>query len=158
MKKHFDVVKYIEEPGTVDAGDIMKAGSHFYIGISARTNSWGADQIIEILTQHGYSASKVEIRETLHLKSGVAYLDDNNLVVTGEMVNKPEFSNFNKIIIPDKEKYAANCLFINNRVLIAKGYGETRNIIRSYGYETIELDMSEYKKLDGGLSCLSLRF
>jgi dimethylargininase len=100
----------------------------------------------------------VKIKETLHLKSGAAFLDGGNLVVSGEMVNMPEFCNFNRIIIPEDEQYAANCLFINNRVLIAKGYSKTRKMIDSLDYEILELDMSEYKKVDGGLSCLSLRF
>ncbi len=158
LQRHFDIIKYIDEPGTADAGDILRVDNHFYIGISGRTNSSGADQIINILSEHGYTGSKVNIKKSLHLKSGAAYLGGNNLVVSGEMVNRPEFSKFNKIIIPDEEEYAANCLLINNKVLIAGGYSKARTMIESYDYEIIELDMSEYKKLDGGLSCLSLRF
>lgn len=158
LKNHYDTLEYIKEPGTVDAGDIMMVGNHFYIGISERTNSSGSDQISKILAGHGYTASTICLSEMLHLKSGAAYLDNNNLVVTGEFVNNSEFEHFNKLVVPDIEQYAANCIFINEKVLIAKGYPETRNLINSSGYDTIELDMSEFKKLDGGLSCLSLRF
>jgi dimethylargininase len=158
LSKHFDTVEYIKEPGTVDAGDIMRVDNHFYVGLSDRTDVSGADQMSKILVGYGYFCSTVELSEMLHLKSGVAYLDQNNMVVSGEMVNKPEFAKFNKLVVPPTEEYAANCLLINGTAIIAKGYPATREVINSLGYEILELDMSEFKKLDGGLSCLSLRF
>jgi len=158
LLNHYGSLEYIKDPGTVDAGDIMMVDNHFYIGLSERTNLSGSEQMSEILDKHGYSASTVTLSEMLHLKSGVAYLDNNNLVITGEFVNHPEFEHFNKLIVPDSEQYAANCLLINNKLLIAEGYRETGHLIKSKGYDAIKLDMSEFQKLDGGLSCLSLRF
>ena len=154
----FDDVKMIKSPGTVDAGDIMMVGSHYYIGLSKRTNIAGAKQIIKILEQYNMTGSTVSLSDMVHLKSGVAYLENNNLVVTGEFIDKPEFKKFNLIKIADDESYAANCVWINNYVLVAKGYPKTKKLIEQAGYETIELGMSEFRKLDGGLSCLSLRF
>ena len=80
------------------------------------------------------------------------------MVVSGEFIDNPEFKIFNLIKIDEDEKYAANCVWINNYVFVAKGYSKTKQSIEKAGYETIELDMSEFRKLDGGLSCLSLRF
>jgi len=154
----FDDVKMIKSPGTVDAGDIMMVGSHYYIGLSKRTNSAGANQIIKILEEYDMTGSTVKMSDMLHLKSGVAYLENNNLVVTGEFINKPEFEKFNLIKIDDDEAYAANCVWINDHVLVAKGYPKAKKLIEQAGYETIELGMSEFRKIDGGLSCLSLRF
>jgi dimethylargininase len=94
----------------------------------------------------------------LHLKSGAAYLENNKLVVAGEFKYKPDFEKFDRIAIPENEDYAANCLWINDRVLIADGYTKTKMLIEHAGFQTITLDMSEFRKLDGGLSCLSLRF
>ena len=74
----------IQEPGTVDGGDICEAGNHFFIGLSDRTNEAGAGQLAELLASYGYTSSFVDIRnvkDILHLKSGVAYLGDNRLVV-----------------------------------------------------------------------------
>jgi dimethylargininase len=158
LKNHFDIIEYIKEPGTIDAGDVMRVDSHFYIGLSERTNLSGSDQMRSILQKYEYTSSSIALSEMLHLKSGAAYLDNNNLVVTGGMVNKSEFSKFNKLIVPHNEAYAANCILINDKVLIAEGYPETGKLINFAGYDILELDMSEYKKLDGGLSCLSLRF
>ena len=154
----YDDVKVIKSPGTVDAGDIMMVGSHYYIGLSKRTNSAGANQVISILEKCGLTGSTVPLSDMIHLKSGVAYLENNNLVVTGEFKNKPEFQKFNLIKIDDDESYAANCVWINDYVLVTKGYPKTKKLIEQAGYKTIELGMSEFRKLDGGLSCLSLRF
>jgi len=100
----------------------------------------------------------VAISESLHLKSSVSYLEDNNLVVTGELCDKAEFADFKQLQIDEAERYAANCVWINDRVLVAAGFPQSAEMIRTMGYTVIERDVSEFRKLDGGLSCLSLRF
>jgi dimethylargininase len=114
--------------------------------------------MIKLLQSYGYNGSMVPISESLHLKSSVSYLEDNNLVVTGELCDKAEFSEFKHIRIGEAERYAANCVWINGRVLVATGFPRSAEMIRKMGYTVIELDVSEFRKLDGGLSCLSLRF
>ena len=94
----------------------------------------------------------------LHLKTGLAYLENNNLLVAGEFIDDPKFKDFNKIIIPEDEGYAANCIWMNDYVLVPAGYPKVKKSIEELGYKILEVDTSEYKKLDGGLSCLSLRF
>lgn len=158
LRSFYDKVEAIETPGTLDAGDIMMVGQHFYIGLSERSNQAGGEQLIEILKAHGYSGSMVAFSEALHLKSSVSYLENNRLVITGELCTKPEFAEFEHIEIDADEAYAANCVWINNRVLVASGYPKTSQVIADLGYQVIELDVSEFRKLDGGLSCLSLRF
>ncbi|NMC44578.1 MAG: N(G),N(G)-dimethylarginine dimethylaminohydrolase [candidate division Zixibacteria bacterium] len=148
----------IVPPGTVDAGDIMMVGDHYYIGLSKRTNAEGAAQVIAILEAHGLTGSTVPLKHILHLKSAAAYLEDRRIVLGGELTGRPEFSGFDIIPVEDDEKYAANCLWINDRVLVAAGFPKMQAAIRARGFETIPLPMSEFRKLDGGLSCLSLRF
>lgn len=154
----FDVVEYISAPGTLEAGDVMLADKHFYIGLSDRTNQAGADQLIEIVSRYGYSGSVVDMSEMLHLKTGVNFLDDNRYLVTGEFVDHPAFSEFDCIEVAQDEAYAANSLYINGTVLVPAGYTKTLKQIQALGYTTIEVDTSEFRKIDGGLSCLSLRF
>jgi dimethylargininase len=158
LKSFYRNIEEISSPGTVDGGDVMMAGSHFFIGISDRTNIEGAKQLIKILEKYGYSGSTVSLNNVLHLKSGVAYLENNYLVATGEFADKEEFKKYNILKVKDEESYAANCVWINDFVLVAKGFPKTKKLIEEAGYETIELDVSEFRKLDGGLSCLSLRF
>lgn len=154
----YDRIDAIQSPGTVDAGDIMMVGEHCYIGLSERTNAEGASQMIGYLQAAGYNGSTISISESLHLKSSVSYLENNNLAVTGELCDKSEFADFNRIEIDQSERSAANCVWINDHVLIASGKPQTTEEIRALGYSMIELDVSEFEKLDGGLSCLSLRF
>lgn len=158
IKEYYSCIEEICLPGTVEAGDIMMVGNHFYIGLSERTNLEGAKQTISILEKYGMTGSVIELKEVLHLKTGLSYLESNNMVVCGEFLSNPEFENYNIIEIPEDESYAANCVWVNNNVLIPKGYPVSKQRIIDAHYEVIELDVSEFRKLDGGLSCLSLRF
>jgi len=158
LHTYFNDVFKIQSPGTVEAGDIMMVGSHFYIGLSERTNQNGANQVIAILNHFGLTGSVIQLENVLHLKTGLSYLENDNLVACGEFVHHPDFQKFNILKIDEDESYAANCVWINNHVLIPKGYPKARYTIKMAGYEILEVNVSEFHKLDGGLSCLSLRF
>jgi dimethylargininase len=158
VSEYYDDVYHVTDPGTVDAGDSMMASSHFYIGLSSRTNQEGARQVIAFLEKHGMTGSTVRLDHVLHLKTGAAYLENNNLAACGEFLEREELKKFNLLPIPEEESYAANCVWINDKVLIPAGYPAARAAVQGAGYETIVLDVSEFRKLDGGLSCLSLRF
>jgi len=154
----YEDIEEIKVPGTVEGGDVMMVDSHYFIGLSDRTNQEGAEQLINLLNKYGLTASTIKLKKGLHLKSEAAYLGHNNLVVSIQFYEEPDFKKFNLLKITEKERYAANCVWINNRVLVPKGYPESKETIVNAGYEVIEFDMSEFKKLDGGISCLSLRF
>ena len=156
--RFYNHIEFIRAPGTLEAGDVMMVGSHFFIGLSERTNTDGASQLISILDKHGMTASVIEIADMLHLKSGVSYLENENLLATKHFHDLTEFRKMNIIPVPEHEGYAANSLWINGSVLVPEGSPETLENIGKAGYETIILDVSEFRKLDGGLSCLSLRF
>jgi len=158
LARHYTHIEQIQSPGTVEAGDIMMVGSHFYIGLSARTNENGAQQTIAHLEKYGMSGSMVTLKEVLHLKTGLAYLEQNNLLACGEFLTEPQFQSFNILEIDADESYAANCIWVNGTVIMPAGYPKARQTIKNAGYPIIELDVSEFRKLDGGLSCLSLRF
>lgn len=158
LRDYYDNIEEVREPGTVEAGDIMQVGSHFYIGLSARTNAAGARQVIEYLSKYGMSGSVIKLQKVLHLKTGVACLGQNQLVACGEFLFKEEFRNYSILEIDADESQAANCIWVNDRVLIPKGYPKARKTIQNAGYVIKEVDVSEFQKLDGGLSCLSLRF
>lgn len=153
-----DQIAYIQSPGTLEGGDVMMVGDHFYVGRSARTNEEGIRQFLEILEGWGLSGSEVPLEYVLHLKTGVNYIEDNNMLVSGEFIDKPDFASFNKIIIPEEEAYAANCIWMNGTVIVPEGYPTVLARVEEAGYKTIVVDTSEYRKIDGGLSCLSLRF
>jgi len=158
VREFYDHVEFIRDPATLEAGDVMMAGSHFFIGLSERTNKEGAKLLINLLEKHGMSGSMIEISDMLHLKSGVSYLENKNMLMIESLLDHPALRSYNRIHVPENESYAANSVWINSRVLVPSGYPETLKKITHAGYETIVLDMSEFRKLDGGLSCLSLRF
>jgi dimethylargininase len=166
----------IEPPGTLDGGDVCEAGNHFFIGISERTNEAGARQLAGLLAPLGYTSSFVDIRADemqsvpgalatglisegiLHLKSGLSYLGDNRLAVIDALADRNEFSKYDLIRVSDDERYAANCIRVNDHLLVPSGYPGLERKLRDLGYSTIALEMTEFQKMDGGLSCLSLRF
>jgi dimethylargininase len=158
LEEYYNNIERISLPATLEAGDVIMVGSHFFIGISDRTNSEGADQLVKILNKYELTGSKVPLKKMLHLKSGVSYLENNNMLVCDELINFDGFTKFNKIKIDPDESYAANSLWINDTVLVPDGFPKTRRKIEKEGYETIALNVSEFRKIDGGLSCLSLRF
>ncbi len=158
IREYYDTIEFIHPPGTLEAGDVMMAGSHFFIGLSERTNRLGAEQLIGILQKFGKTGAIVEISGMLHLKSGVSYLENNILLAVDALDEHPDFLQYDIFPVPDHESYAANSLWVNETVLVPEGYPVTLQNIKNAGYETITLDMSEFRKLDGGLSCLSLRY
>ena len=160
LRRFFDDehIRHITSPGTLDGGDVMMVGDHFYVGRSARTNAEGIRQFCEILASWGLEGSEVALEHVLHLKTGVNYLEDGNMLVSGEFVEKPDFAAYNRIQIPEEEAYAANCIWVNGTVIVPAGYPRVLEAVQALGYRTLTVDTSEYRKLDGGLSCLSLRF
>ena len=157
----FPVTMEIETPGTVDGGDICEAEDHFFLGLSLRTNEEGARQLAAHLASVGYPSTVVDVRgmsSILHLKSGVSYIGNNTLVVMEEMAGWEAFAGYELICVVSEESYAANCVRVNDRVLVATGYPRLTAELRARGFNPLELDMSEFRKMDGGLSCLSLRF
>lgn len=153
-----DKIHFITGEGHLEGGDVMMVGDHFYVGRSARTNEDGIRQFAAILAQYGMTCSEVTLEEVLHLKTGVNYIENNNMLVSGEFVTKPEFETYNKILIPAGEEYAANCIWINGNVIVPEGYPGVAKLVEEAGYHVILCDTSEFRKLDGGLSCMSLRF
>lgn len=158
LQDFYTNIEEVREPGRVEAGDIMMVGKHFYIGLSARTNLAGAQQVIGFLEKYGLSASVITLKDVLHLKTGIAYLENNILLACGEFLTKPELQQFNILEIDASESYAANCIWVNGTVILPAGYPKAKQVIAAAGYPIIEVDVSEFRKLDGGLSCLSLRF
>jgi len=158
LKTFYDIIESIRNPGTLEGGDIMKVEEHYYIGLSNRTNNEGANQLKGILKRYGYSSTTVPLKKVLHLKTGISYLGDAILLVSGEFKNHPDFRKYNLIEVQESEIYATNSLRVNKYVLIPKGYVNLKKQLLNFSFRVIELEMSEFEKMDGGLSCLSLRF
>ena len=153
-----DQIFHIEAPGTMEGGDVMLVGRHFFVGQSERTNEEGARQFNEIVTKFGYTSSTVPVTEGLHLKDFVIYLENNNMLVSQTMDKMEAFKDFNRFVVDTDEIYAINSMNINGTVLIPQGHPKTQKIIEDLGYPVILMDTNEFRLIDGSLTCLSLRF
>ncbi len=161
LRPWFPELDAITAPGTVDGGDICEAGEHFFIGRSARTNAEGAAQIAEWLAGRGFGSSVIDIRgipALLHLKTGLSWLGGRRLLAAGEIAGHAALRGWEVVRVPDGEEYAANCVMVNDSLLIPRGFPATAALLRDLGYDVVPLEMSEYRKMDGGLSCLSVRW
>lgn len=161
LKGFYSKLDLISEPATLDGGDVCEAGTHFFIGISERTNESGAAELAKILSGFGYRTTTVDIRgvpNILHLKSGIASIGQGRMLVIESLFDREEFRECEKIRVPTGEEYAANCIQVNDFVLVPAGFPRTAQAIKALGHEPIALEMCEFQKMDGGLSCLSLRF
>jgi dimethylargininase len=153
-------LRRIVAPGTVDGGDICEAGTHVFIGLSERTNPAGGEQLARHLEAAGHTTTLVRFTAgpgLLHLKSGVSHVGGRDLVIVPALAGHPAFQGWNLLVVDEAEAYAANCVRVNDRVLVPEGYPRTAALLERHGYRPLALDMSEFMKMDGGLSCLSLR-
>ncbi len=157
LSKHRKTI-YVKPPGTLDGGDVLMVDTHFFIGISERSNMEGAEQLGRILEKYGNSWAAVPVNSGLHLKSCVNFVGNNALLITEDFADLNEFKGFDKIILNKEEESAANTLLINDCLIIPKGFPDTRKKLATLGFDIIELDVSEARKMDGGLTCMSIRF
>jgi dimethylargininase len=161
LGRHYATVLRIAAPGTVDGGDVCDCDGRFLIGVSARTNAAGATQLAGCLGDLGYAATVIDIRQSttlLHLKTALSYLGDGRLAVAGDLPDAAILRDFERVLVEPSERYAANCIRVNDRILVAAGYPRFAARLTRLGYDPLPLDVSEFRKMDGGLSCLSLRF
>ena len=154
----FRKIESILAPGTVDGGDVLQLGNHFFIGLSERTNKEGAAQLGRILESVGHTWATVEVAAGLHFKSSVNYVGKNTLLVTADFAEHAALSEYNKIVLEKAEAYAANTLLVNEHLLMPAGFPGTRKQLEVLGFDIIELETSEVRKMDGGLTCMSIRF
>jgi dimethylargininase len=161
LRHFFDEIDAIAEPGMLDGGDVCAAGEHVFIGLSARTNEEGARQLAGCLAASGLTSALVDVREVsglLHLKSGLAWVGGRRLVAIDALRGHPALEGWDVARVPRDEEYAANCVLLGERVLVPAGFPQAAALVQSLGLHPLALDMSEFRKQDGGLSCLSLRF
>lgn len=156
--EHYRQIQRIQAPGTLDGGDVLMIRNHFLIGISERTNQHGAEQMGRILTDHGKTHTMIAVRAGLHLKSSINYVGQNTVIATPDFENHEALERYDKITTNLNDSYAANTLWVNDHLLVPRGFPDTNARLRALGLPIIELDVSEMQKMDGGLTCLSIRF
>jgi dimethylargininase len=157
LQKHKQI-HTIDAPGTLEGGDVLTIGKKVYVGLTSRTSREGFEQLKRIAAQQGFETIPVETQNLFHLKSDITCVGEDCVLMRPGRFEDGLFSGYRKIIVHEAEAYAANCLAVNGKVLVSEGYPRTREQIEESGFETIALDMSEFRKGDGSLTCLSKIF
>lgn len=147
---------YIKPPATIDGGDVLKIEDKVFVGLSARTSIHITSQLRKILEDSDFEIVPVTIHNVLHLKSACTYLGNNCVILSKGHFDIDILRNYKKIVVPRGEEYAADCLAINGTVLMAKGYPKTKKLVEREGFFVKELEMSEFRKGEGALTCLSI--
>ena len=161
LERLVPILGTIEAPGCLDGGDVCEAGSSVLIGLSDRTNEEGASQLASLLGLVGRRAHVVDVRSIpalLHLKTGMSYLGEGRALAWETLAEQELLRGFDVVRVPPEEAYAANAIRVNDRVFLAAGFPQTAEALAKAGFQVVTLEMSEFQKMDGGLSCLSLRW
>ena len=149
-------LSFIEEPGTLDGGDILLAGSTIYAGESSRTNSDGIRQLSELVAVHGYSVRTVKVTECLHLKSAVTRVGERSILLNPAWVDSSCFASLDQIEVHADEPFAANALWVGNAVIYSASYPETRTILEQNGIDVHAIETDELHKAEGAVTCCSI--
>ena len=155
LEPHRDL-RYIETPGTLDGGDVLRVGKSIYVGVSERSNQTGISQLKSIVADFGYTVSSVEMQDCLHLKSAVTQVGKNTLLINPEWVNPDVFSDFDLIEVDPSEPFGANALLLGEFVVYPSEYLRTQKRLQDQGIELKTVDVSEIAKAEGGVTCCSL--
>ena len=142
----------------MDGGDVLMVDKRFFVGLTSRTDEAGVSALAALVEPFGYTVTAIEVSAGLHLKSIVNYVGRNTLILNEEGARNPSIAGFAHLILDPAEEYAGNTLWINDTLITPLGYPDTLAKLHTIGLPVIQLDTGEIKKMDGGLTCLSLRF
>ena len=148
----------LEDPATLDGGDVVRIGKTLFVGLSSRTNGEGVDQITAAVGAAGYKVKTVDVRNGLHLKSAVTRLAEKLILVNPEWIDPAQFGNLEVIEVDFSEPYAANALRVRDRIVYPTQHRKTTARLKSRGLKIRPVDMSEFLKAEGGVSCGSIVF
>ncbi len=149
---------FIQEPGTMDGGDVLKVGKRVFVGVTPRTNLEGIEQMRKILAPYGYSVKGVTVHGCLHLKSAVTQVAENTLLINPAWVDQNSFEGMEFIDIDPSEPFGANALLIDGKVIYPAAYPKTYRLLAEHGIPLQKVNASELAKAEGGVTCCSLIF
>ena len=149
-------VKWLEAPSTLDGGDVLRLGRTLYVGQTPRTNAAAVENLGRVLAPFNYRVVPVEVTRCLHLKSGVARLDDETVLVNPDWVDPSIFGGARALTVDASEQWGANAVRVGKTVIFPASEPRTRARVQERGYVTVAVDVSEFQKAEAGVTCLSL--
>jgi dimethylargininase len=157
LRKYREVVR-VELPATIEGGDVLRVGRKLLVGLSSRTNRAGVDALAGIVRRHGYEVVPVPLHGCLHLKSACTALPDQSLLVNPAWLDTGALRGFELVPVPKAEPWAADVLSIGNCVCLTNAFPQTAAMILARDFEVCTVDLSEFAKAEGAVTCLSIVF
>lgn len=157
VRKYREVHR-IELPATLEGGDVLCVGRTLLVGLSARTNAAGVSALEAVVRRYGYRVVAVPVRQCLHLKTACTALPDQRLLVNPAWLDVQALQGFEQVRIPEEEPWAANAACVGTSVCVAADHVRTAAMIRSFGFVVHPIDLAEFAKAEGGVTCLSILF
>jgi len=159
LARFYGAVAAIEGPGFIEGGDILTTGREILVGRSARTDAAGIAELSGLVTPWGHTVRELQTPPgVLHFKTDCSLLDEDTILATPRLAASGCFGDYRVILTAEGEDAAANSVRFNGVVLAPAGFPRTAEALAGAGYDVREIPNSEAAKLDGGMSCLSLRF
>lgn len=159
LSAHYSTVRTIDGPGFIEGGDILVTEQEILIGKSARTNSAGVAELKSFVAEYGYKLREVQTPpDVLHFKTDCSLLDEETILSTKRLAQTGCFKGYRVLHTEDGEEASANSIRFNDLLIIPNGFDKTAEMLERAGYNICQIGNSEAAKLDGGMSCLSLRF
>lgn len=151
-------VTFIQAPGTLDGGDVLRLGRRIYVGRSGRSDDGGIEQFQAVVWPYGYTVTPVPVTGCLHLKSAVTEVAPGVVLVNPAWVDAAAFGDVRVMEIDADEPYAANGLLVGNRLIYPTSFPRTRRRLEAAGIDVDAVDVSELQKAEGAVTCCSLVF
>jgi dimethylargininase len=151
-------IERIVGSATLDGGDVVVAGRTIIVGRSARTTDVGIDMLRTIVKPFGYAVSGVGVHGCLHLKSGCTVLPDGRLIVNPAWIETRDLGVFDCLVVPSDEPWGGDVAIADGTVIAAAAYQKTLRLIEREGFSVKPVDVSEFAKAEGGVTCMSLIF
>lgn len=152
----YRTLEFMQPPATLDGGDVMRIARRLFVGASKRTNAEGVAQLRAFLAPFDYEVTAVDVRQCLHLKSACSYVGRNSILVNREMIDATRLAEFELIDVPASEPGAANALMIEDVVIIPAAFPQTIALLEARGLIVKAIDVSEFQKAEGGVTCKSI--
>lgn len=154
----YRLLQSINGAGVLEGGDVVQVGRTLFVGISTRTNVNGISQLSRIVTPYGYEVRPVQVKGCLHLSTGCGFIGRNTILANPSWVDLSPFEGFEIINVSPSEPWSANGLTLADHVLISAASPQTAARVRERGFRVLTVDISEFEKAEGGLTCLTLIF
>ncbi len=156
LRRHRSEIVRVALPATLEGGDVLRVGRTVFVGLTSRTNAAGVEALESVTRRFGYDLRRVRVTGCLHLKTGCTALPDGCLLVNPRWIDERDLDSFAILHVPEAEPGAANVALVGARVIMSSAHARTIDLVRARGFEPDVVDLSEFAKAEGSVTCLSI--